>query len=114
VAMVLTAVLHLADISAQARPEPLFRVWAGRVYSEFFAQGDAEAEAGLPVSPLCDRETTDVDGSQVGFVKFVILPAFQLLGRIVPRVAEEIVPQIESNLEFWERSRDGRNALRNA
>lgn len=114
VAMVLTSVLHLADISAQARPEPIFRVWAGRVYSEFFAQGDAEGAAGLPISPLCDRETTDVDGSQVGFVKFVILPAFQLLGRIVPRVAEEIVPQIESNLEFWESSRDGRNALKKA
>ena len=55
----------------------------------------------LPISPLCDRETTKRPNSQIGFIKFVVLPAFQTLGRFLPKVAEEVVPLIESNLDFW-------------
>lgn len=38
-----------------------------QVLMEFFAQGDAEKENGLPVSAGFDRETTSLEMSQINF-----------------------------------------------
>eukprot|EP00493_Phyllostaurus_siculus_P003374 UN03389 len=46
---------------------------------EFFKQGDKEKDLNLPVSPLCDRAKTDIDASEVGFIKFVVKPWFESL-----------------------------------
>ncbi len=70
--------LHAADLSNPCRPFPLARKWAGRVLGEFFAQGDRERAQGLPVSPLCSRDSTLVPASQIGFINFVVLPYFQV------------------------------------
>jgi hypothetical protein len=75
--------------------------WAENAVNEFFAQGDKEKELSLPVSPLCDKETTKTADSQIGFLQFVVQPAFVLLGDIIPRVKEEILPIIDQNLEYW-------------
>jgi len=40
--------LHLADVSNSSKPFDICRAWAWRVLDEFFAQGDAEKELGLP------------------------------------------------------------------
>lgn len=42
------------------------------VLEEFFRQGDLEASMGLPYSPLCDRHTTHVAESQIGFIDFIV------------------------------------------
>lgn len=99
---VLRFVLHLADISNSAKPAPLCHQWADRVLEEFFSQGDREKELGLPVSPLCDRETTDKAESQIGFIKFVVQPAFEVLAQVIPRVSDEILPVLKDNLRYWE------------
>ena len=33
---------------------------------EFFQQGDKEQEAGLEISPMCDRHNATIEKSQVG------------------------------------------------
>ena len=98
---VLMYMLHLADISSQAKPDPLFRQWTVRVIDEFFDQGDLERELGLPISPNCNRDTTSIASSQVGFVKFVVGPAYEVLGEFIPAVQTDILPIIESNLNVW-------------
>jgi len=39
--------------------------------------------------------------SQIGFLKFVIRPTYLLLGEILPRVEEEVMPIIDKQVEYW-------------
>jgi len=100
--IILQYMLHVADISNPTKTDPLFKLWMERCLEEFFAQGDLEAEMGLPISPNCDRNSTEKADSQIGFIKFIILPAYEALGVVVPEVQKRIIPQIRSNLEYWE------------
>ncbi|KAL3821634.1 hypothetical protein ACHAXA_006054 [Cyclostephanos tholiformis] len=102
--------LHNADISNPAKPYPLFTFWASNILSESYAQGDQEAALSLPRSPLCDRLTTDKKQSQIGFIKFVVLPSFQLLGDILPQFARTVLPHVARSLEYWE-NYDGNNDI---
>jgi hypothetical protein len=93
--------LHLADISNPAKGDPMFKVWTDRCLGEFFAQGDRESELDLPISPNCDRKVTKRAESQIGFIRYVILPAYEALALVLPKV-EDILPVIQENLVFWE------------
>jgi len=41
---------------------------------------------GLPVAPFMDREKVTKPSSQVGFIKFVLLPLFEALGDQFPAI----------------------------
>jgi hypothetical protein len=100
---VLHFALHLADINNPAKPFALAIAWTDRCLEEFFRQGDEEKRLGLPVSPLCDRLTTKRADSQIGFINFVVAPAYELLGEIFPSVRQNILPILDANLEYWKR-----------
>mmetsp|Transcript_17793 Transcript_17793/g.26112 ORF Transcript_17793/g.26112 Transcript_17793/m.26112 type:complete len:537 (+) Transcript_17793:18-1628(+) len=104
-AEVLFFILHMADISNPAKPAPLFIDWADRCLVEFFEQGDEEKAMGLPVSPLCDRDTTCRPGSQIGFIEFIIQPSYEVLGELIPRVQDEVMPIIDKNLDYWKKEK---------
>lgn len=53
-----------------------------------FPQGDREKELGLPCSPLCDRQTTLVEKSQIGFIDFIVEPSFNMLGDMMEKIVE--------------------------
>lgn len=76
--------LHSSDISQQTRSFELAKIWTYLLFEEFFDQGDLEKSQSLPVSMLCDRDTTNVRGSQPGFVSFVTLPLFSELSNLLP------------------------------
>ncbi|KAL3785767.1 hypothetical protein ACHAWO_009726 [Cyclotella atomus] len=99
---VLVYMLHMADISNPAKGDPMFKLWTDRSLEEFFQQGDKEREMGVPISPNCDRNTTKRPDSQVGFIKFVVGPAYKVLGEIIPGVNQHVLPVIESNLVYWD------------
>ena len=67
--------------------------------------GDIEKKEGLPVSPLCDRYTVTKPDSQIGFIKFIVIPTFELLGEMIPRVKDEIMPILMENLEYWDKEK---------
>lgn len=48
--------------------------WSLKVCEEFFRQGDFERQLNLPVTSLCDRQSTTVPKIQTGFFKFVVTP----------------------------------------
>lgn len=102
---ILAFLLHVADISNCAKPSPIFEQWTDRCLEEFFRQGDKERELSLPISPLCDRTTTNRPDSQIGFITYVILPTFELVGKLIPDVATQIVPIIQSNLQYWQQQK---------
>lgn len=80
----------------------MFKLWTDRCLDEFFAQGDKERERGLPISPNCDRNATKKPESQIGFINFVVKPAYEVLASIFPAAGETVLPVIESNLMYWE------------
>lgn len=84
----------------------LLKEWCDRCLDEFFAQGDAEKKLNLPVSPMCDRDLTVKTDSQIGFIKFIVRPCFVLLSDFIPNVAKDILPGLESNLNFWEKQKN--------
>ncbi|KAI3369923.1 hypothetical protein L3Q82_024729, partial [Scortum barcoo] len=58
------------------------------------SEGDREAELGLPFSPLCDRKSTLVAESQIGFIDFIVYPTFSLLTDMAEKI---VIPLVEEN-----------------
>lgn len=56
------------------RPWDISKKWSLKVCEEFFRQGDFERQLNLPVTSLCDRQSTTVPKIQTGFFKFVVTP----------------------------------------
>jgi len=105
--VLMSTVLHACDISNQAKPRALAKTWAERCISEFFKQGDREKERGLVISPQCNRLTTFLPTTQVGFIKFIVLPTYETLGDLLPAVADTCVKTLQENLVYWmERERN--------
>jgi hypothetical protein len=80
--MAMCMVMKTADIAHAAKPWTLHEKWSKRMLLEFWAQGDAERQRGMPVSSLCDREGTDVWKAQSGFIDFLVrlvLPYFLVI-----------------------------------
>ena len=93
--------LHCSDISNPAKPQRISTIWTQRVYAEFFKQGDLEKEKGLPVSLLCDRDTTDINKAMIGFINFVTKPSFEILINLVPE-CNAYLSNMKQNLIFYE------------
>ncbi|KAG7281775.1 hypothetical protein CRUP_037056 [Coryphaenoides rupestris] len=90
----LSLLLHTADISHPSKPWALHSRWTRALIEEFFRQGDREAELGLPFSPLCDRNSTLVAESQIGFIDFIVDPTFCLLSDMAEKI---VIPLVEEN-----------------
>ncbi|XP_078794931.1 dual specificity calcium/calmodulin-dependent 3',5'-cyclic nucleotide phosphodiesterase 1A isoform X2 [Oryzias latipes] len=92
----LSLLLHTADISHPAKQWGLHHRWTTFLLEEFFRQGDKEAELGLPFSPLCDRKSTMVAQSQIGFIDFIVEPTFtvvtEMIETITTALAQETPP----------------------
>lgn len=96
-------VLHSADISNPTKPFELCRRWSHRCLQEFFLQGDAERRLGLPVSPMRSRTSTNVPGSQLGFIQFMVQPTFGSLVELLPK-AQVCLFELRMNQSFWAES----------
>ena len=94
-------ILKASDISNPSRPLSVYQPWIDGVIKEFFAQGDAERELGLPISMNCDRKTVDVNKCQVGFITFLVGPIYKGLAAFLPAVEKELLPVLEKNLEHF-------------
>jgi len=93
--------LHAADLSNPTRPFRICRIWAQRVLEEFFAQGDLELAAGLPVPALHDREKADSLYSQIGFIEFLVAPLLLAAVKLLPSYGS-CVEQLLDNMRHWQ------------
>ncbi|KAK9829381.1 hypothetical protein WJX72_005491 [[Myrmecia] bisecta] len=96
----LAVLLHCADISNAVKPISISEKWADRVLEEFFAQGDREKAAGLPVSPMMDRKTTSRSMSQINFIEFIVAPLFAQVVKIFPEL-KVTVHTLWDNRRTW-------------
>ena len=88
-----------ADVSHPARELSVHEEWSARISEEFYLQGDTERELGLPISPLCDRAAHNLAKSQIGFIEFVVRPAFVAL--TVFCEVETWMDGLRANLRHW-------------
>lgn len=101
----LSLLLHTADISHPAKNWDLHHRWTTSLLEEFFRQGDKEAELGLPFSPLCDRKSTLVAQSQIGFIDFIVVPTFTVLTDMMERIVTPLIDEAShSGLAGFRRS----------
>ncbi|XP_063075040.1 dual specificity calcium/calmodulin-dependent 3',5'-cyclic nucleotide phosphodiesterase 1C [Engraulis encrasicolus] len=101
----ISLLLHTADISHPAKNWDLHHRWTASLLEEFFRQGDKEAELGLPFSPLCDRKSTMVAQSQIGFIDFIVVPTFTVLTDMTEKIVTPLIEEAaHSSLAGFRRS----------
>ncbi|XP_055681496.1 dual specificity calcium/calmodulin-dependent 3',5'-cyclic nucleotide phosphodiesterase 1-like isoform X8 [Lutzomyia longipalpis] len=91
----LAMVLHCCDISHPAKKWNIHHRWTMLLLEEFFRQGDLERELGLDFSPLCDRKTTLVAESQIGFIEFIVEPSMAVCADMLEIVLAPIAPPLQ-------------------
>ena len=106
VEVMLRTIIKAADIAHPTQCWLRHRELSRRIQLEFFHQGDLEKEADLPVSPLCDRDSTKVYAAQVGFLDFVVAPFFQTAAFVFgdqPDPLQEVplLKQLSRNRQHW-------------
>jgi hypothetical protein len=97
---VINFLVHTADLSHNSKHFDISRKWTYLLMEEMWNQGDIEANMNLPISFLCDRKTAEVPKSQIGFIKGIIIPTFDLLVDMFPTLQHTRF-YVESNLIEW-------------
>lgn len=85
-AKALSLILHCCDISHPSKEWRLHHRWTYLLMEEFFQQGDKEKVLGLTYSPLCDRNTTLIADSQIGFIDFILNPTMDVCGDLLEKI----------------------------
>ena len=104
------AIMKAADIANTSKPFPEAKVWGQRVMMEFWAQGVMEKQHNLPVGPLNDPETVQLNAAQAGFIRFAALELFELLSSVDAGL-QEMVDNLRSNLQVYEEKSKRGNGL---
>ncbi|KAL1508235.1 hypothetical protein AB1Y20_004352 [Prymnesium parvum] len=102
VELFLTAGIKFCDLGHSIKPWEQHERWSLAVTKEFYLLGDFERSIGVPISPLCDRETdTNLSKSQRGFLEFVVMPFYNNVNRILP-LHDWAVENLRNNFQRWE------------
>jgi 3'5'-cyclic nucleotide phosphodiesterase len=111
-------VMTCADLESTFKPWEKSRKAADALYfqfnsryEEFFQQGDQELGLGLRLSAeLMDRaKMPDIPRMQVGFYKFIVVPAFDTLKDVFGKHVAELHESVKVNLAKWEDLRNNVN-----
>lgn len=101
-------VVHCADINHPAKSFSLHKKWTDLIYKEFFNQGDLEKKLNMEISPLSDRETTDITIGQINFITEYVLTSYEILSCLLNKTSG-YCRNIESNLNEWKVIKDGKD-----
>merc|ERR1719391_523505 len=99
---VLQNMVHCSDLSNPTKPLHISKDWEERITQEFFLQGDKERDAGLDVSPMCDRNNATTEKSQVGFISYIVHPLWETWAELVYPDAQDILTTLENNRLYYE------------
>lgn len=92
--------IHASDLAHNTKLFKISLKWVELLSCEFWLQGDLERSMGLDISFLCDRNTTDVPKSQVGFISNMIIPTFNILIDNFPTLSY-MVENANTNMNIW-------------
>jgi hypothetical protein len=96
----INALLHGADVGNPMKPWELAHRLAYLCVDEFFAQGDLEKAAGIPVQMLNDRDKVNRPNSQIGFIEFVIAPLAEAIVHLFPPLDGQAF-NLGENIQHW-------------
>lgn len=95
--------LHAADVSNPAKSIDVCKLWAARIMTEFYEQGDKERALQLPVSVGCDREhAIPVEKMQAGFIIGIVRPLFAALAQLPNVRLGHCLAHLDANLRHWQ------------
>ncbi|KAK7089357.1 hypothetical protein V1264_024828 [Littorina saxatilis] len=100
-AVLYMVLMKMADISNEARPLEVASPWLDCLLTEFFNQSDMEKLEGLPVAPFMDRDKVTKPSSQIGFIKFVLLPLFESVGQLFPQIDADVIEPVRKALAYY-------------
>merc|ERR1719412_1676441 len=98
---VLQNMVHCSDLSNPTKPLDVYRQWVDRIIDEFHRQGDREREAGLEISPMCDRFNATIEKSQVGFIDYIVHPLWETWADLVYPDSQQILETLEANRDWY-------------
>ena len=93
---IMEILLHCADISNPYKPFQICAKWADLVSQEFFSQGDKERELGIDISPMMDRNSSNLNNMQIGFIEFVVSPLISSESSLSPPPPPPPAPSLPS------------------
>ena len=102
----LDCLIHIADISHNAKSFEITSKWVSLLNEEMIIQGDKERESGISVSYMCDRSKVDIPKSQIGFINAFIIPSFELLCVMTKEKLKGYLDNAKSNLKVWEKKNE--------
>ena len=79
--------IHSADLGHNTKIFDISLKWVELLSNEFWLQGDKEKKMNLNISFLCDRDSTNVPKSQVGFIGGFIIPTYNYLVVMFPTLS---------------------------
>eukprot|EP00927_Polykrikos_kofoidii_P033273 TRINITY_DN28153_c0_g1_i1.p1 TRINITY_DN28153_c0_g1~~TRINITY_DN28153_c0_g1_i1.p1 ORF type:complete len:867 (-),score=158.63 TRINITY_DN28153_c0_g1_i1:97-2697(-) len=94
------ALLHTADVNNPMKPWAVASRLAMFCVEEFFAQGDLEKAAGIPVQMLNDRTKVSIPNSQIGFIEFVLAPLAESVVNLFPQL-DGLADHLATNVGRW-------------
>ena len=97
---VLNYLIHIGDLSHSSKQFDITYKWSYLLSEEFWRQGDEEKEKGFSVNFLFERSNTDVPRNQVGFMKGIIIPSFEILVDFLPEL-NYYWDNVNKNLNQW-------------
>jgi len=100
ISLISSMLLHGADVSNPVKPWSLCRRLAYLCMDEFFAQGDLEKAAGIPVQMLNDREKVNRPNAQIGFIEFFIAPMVMEMVHLFPPL-HSLAENLDENIQNW-------------
>ncbi|XP_020916920.1 high affinity cGMP-specific 3',5'-cyclic phosphodiesterase 9A [Exaiptasia diaphana] len=99
--MLMQIMIKVSDVSNEARPMDVAEPWLDCLLQEFFIQSDVEKMEGLPVAPFMDRDKVTKPSAQIGFIKFVLIPLFEALGRLFPILEDQLISPVRKALNYY-------------
>ena len=105
----LKGAIHTADLTNPTKPLVHYQNWVNRIMEEFWRQGDLEREEGLPISPMCDRDNTNVCKAQMGFIDYVAKPMWSIWSDLVSPHANVMMSNMKDNRKFYARNDECEN-----
>ena len=109
---ILNYLIHIGDISHNTKKFEITYKWSLLLTEEFWRQGDEEKEKGFSVNFLYDRNNIDIGRNQVGFIKGIIVPSFDLLINFLPELMY-YSDNMKENLRRWNEISEELNKKKN-
>jgi len=95
--------IKCADLRHCMMPHSMTQRTTALLMEEFWGQGDAEEELGLPISPFMNRAKANLYKEQAGFYQFMIMPLMSVWSEMLPQESSVAMDYTKRNWETWQK-----------